>query len=153
MSFTGMPSVMHTTMDTLASAASTNRRLPPKTSTSQLASKPAWNRSNAFPPNTADVPFLLACSRVYDPDDPICGQRSAAAIRRCVRAWRTRASACLRVRFCATVRSMSDVRSRSSKVVHHAVGVPPATASLRPVGRAVGASSPNEDGVATSGRR
>jgi hypothetical protein len=98
-------------------------------------------------------PFLLVRSRVYDADEPTCGQRSAAAIRRDARASRTRASACWSVKFCSTVRRTSDVRSSSSKVVHQAVGVPSTTASLRPAGGAVGPSSPHEGGVATSGRR
>ena len=38
-------------------------------------------------------------------------------------------------------------------LLNHAVGLPSATASLRPAGGAVGASSPQDGGVTTSGRR
>ena len=70
-----------------SSAASTERRISPKTSTSQLASKPAWKASkpawkrlNVSPPNERDVPFALTSSRAYDPDARTCGQKKDAAI-------------------------------------------------------------------------
>ena len=97
---------------------------------------------------------MLVRSRVYDPVAldlrPEIGRRDPARRARLAHPGLGLLQGEVRLR---RSRAMSDVRSWSSKVVHHAVGVPSATASLRPAVGAVGASSPQDGGVTTSGRR